>query len=610
MTIKKSKTSKNVTPVDYTKRGFAEIKEELKAYIKRYYPDTYQDFNKSSFGSMMMDLVSYIGDQLHYYIDHNANESNIVFAKEPENVFAGLSSLGLKPERVFSTTGFIKAYFPIPSDTFSIGIDSRYTFTSHAGSTYKTQGGSVFTQTEDVAVNPDASEIIVHRSTDDGSKPDYYLLKVNVPVQSGEIKTIDIDVGEARRFLKLEIPDPGVSEILKIVDSSGRQYYEVDNLSTDNIIKTIVDPTSTDGNLKTRSKKIPVPRRFVKNKSLDRTFVEFGNGSEADETTHSLVDPSRPVLKSAGKQHISVPRHNPYNLLSSNALGIAPENTTLTITYRNNTNENSNAAVGTVSQVVDPIITFDNEQLLDLEKVDYIRENIEVFNEESINGFVSIDSTEELKYRYLRAHSAQGRAVTEDDYISAIYSMPSGHGAIKRASIVRDTNDFRRNLNLFLVSEAADGTLEKPSMLLKQNVKTWIDSVRMISDSIDIFDANIMNIGLDIKVKVQPGVNSQSILETIKQRVYQEMTTVIPDIGEPFYMTEVETILKQIPEVVHIPKVDGVIVRNLVGRGKYSDYSYDIVGNIAPRDQGFIYIPQNTIWEIKFVDDIKGTIIQ
>ena len=81
MTIKKSKTSKNVTPVDYTKRGFAEIKEELKAYIKRYYPDTYQDFNKSSFGSMMMDLVSYIGDQLHYYIDHNANESNIVFAK-------------------------------------------------------------------------------------------------------------------------------------------------------------------------------------------------------------------------------------------------------------------------------------------------------------------------------------------------------------------------------------------------------------------------------------------------------------------------------------------------------------------------------------------------
>ena len=97
MTSKKTNISNDVTPVDYTKRGFSEIKEELKSYIKRYYPDTYQDFNKSSFGSMMLDLVSYIGDQLHFYIDHDANESNVVFAKEPENVFAGLIVTG-KPD--------------------------------------------------------------------------------------------------------------------------------------------------------------------------------------------------------------------------------------------------------------------------------------------------------------------------------------------------------------------------------------------------------------------------------------------------------------------------------------------------------------------------------
>jgi hypothetical protein len=610
MTIKKTGTSKNVTPVDYTKRGFEEIKESLKSYIKRYYPDTYQDFNKSSFGSMMLDLVAYVGDQLHYYIDHNANEANIMFAKEPENVFAGLAGLGLKPERTFSTTGHIKAYFPIPSDTFSINIDSRYLFTSHAGSTYKTQGGSVFTQTEDVVVNTNTSEIVVHRSTDGGGKPDYYMLKVDIPVQSGELRTIDIDVGDARKFMQLEIPDSGVTEILKIVDSNGNQYHEVDNLATDSVIKTIIDPTATSENLKTRSKKIPAPRRFVVNKTLDRTFIVFGNGSDADETTNSLVDPSKPVLKTAGKQHISVARHNPFNLLSSNGLGIAPENTTLTITYRNNTNENSNAAVGTISQVIDPIITFNNEQLLDLEKVEYIRENIEVFNEDAINGFVNIDSTEELKHRYLGGFSAQGRAVTEQDYISAIYSMPASYGAVKRATIIRDINDFRRNLNLYLVAEAADGSLEAPSMLLKQNVKTWIDSIRMISDSIDIFDAFIMNVGLDIKVKVAPGTNSQAVLETIKQRLFDELTTVMPDIGQPFYITEVDRILKQIPEVVHVPKRDGIIVRNLVGMGKYSSYSYDINNEIADKDEGFIYIPENTIWEIKFIDDIRGTIIQ
>jgi hypothetical protein len=248
--------------------------------------------------------------------------------------------------------------------------------------------------------------------------------------------------------------------------------------------------------------------------------------------------------------------------------------------------------------------------LLDLEKVEYIRENIEVFNEDAINGFVNIDSTEELKHRYLGGFSAQGRAVTEQDYISAIYSMPASYGAVKRATIIRDINDFRRNLNLYLVAEAADGSLEAPSMLLKQNVKTWIDSIRMISDSIDIFDAFIMNVGLDIKVKVAPGTNSQAVLETIKQRLFDELTTVMPDIGQPFYITEVDRILKQIPEVVHVPKRDGIIVRNLVGMGKYSSYSYDINNEIADKDEGFIYIPENTIWEIKFIDDIRGTIIQ
>lgn len=80
--------TKKSVPIDYTKKGFSEIKEDLKSYIKRNYPDTYQDFSKSSFGSMMLDLVSYIGDQLHYYIDHNANESNPAYAKEAENVSA------------------------------------------------------------------------------------------------------------------------------------------------------------------------------------------------------------------------------------------------------------------------------------------------------------------------------------------------------------------------------------------------------------------------------------------------------------------------------------------------------------------------------------------
>ena len=88
---------KNVQPVDYTKTSFNEIKEELVQYIKRYYPDTYKDFKKSSFGSMMLDLVSYVGDQLHYYSDHNANEAIAAYTKDPNILIQHIQTLGGDP---------------------------------------------------------------------------------------------------------------------------------------------------------------------------------------------------------------------------------------------------------------------------------------------------------------------------------------------------------------------------------------------------------------------------------------------------------------------------------------------------------------------------------
>ena len=611
MTTPITKKSKTQVPIDYTKKGFNEIKADLKKYIERYYPNTYQDFNQSSFGSMMLDLVSYVGDQLHYYLDHNANEANPVFAKETENVFQGLAALGAKPNLVNLTTGYIDVYYPVPSDPLAVGIDLNYILTSHAGSKYRSEGGNMFTQMEDVVVNASNSEIIGHKTTTDGSKISYFLLKVKIPVVSGETKTYTVDVGSYRKFLKIEIPDEGVTEILKIEDSNKNEYFEVDHLAQNVIYKPIIDPSSETKTISTtnsRLKPVPVPRRFIVERGLNRAHVVFGYGSDDDLKTNSVADPSKVAINATAKSYVSTPKMDPSNLLSSNKLGVAPQDTTITITYRNNSTSNSNAAVGTVNQVADAIISFNNEQLLDAAKVSFIRENLQVFNEEPINGNVSIPNTEELKKRYMGSYSAQGRAVTKQDYISSVYSMPANYGAIKRAAIIRDTNDLRRNLNMYLISEGADGKFQVPSMLMKQNVKTWLNSVRMVSDSIDIFDANIINLGIEIKAQVALNVNAQTALANIKRKIYDELMVIPPDIGEPFYISEVYRILRSIPEVAHVPQRDGVVIRPLVGGGSYSSYSYDISSNIS-LDESYLYIPENSIWEIKFIDDIKGTII-
>ena len=38
--------------IDYTARNFSTIKQELITYAKRYYPDTFKDFNEASFGPL------------------------------------------------------------------------------------------------------------------------------------------------------------------------------------------------------------------------------------------------------------------------------------------------------------------------------------------------------------------------------------------------------------------------------------------------------------------------------------------------------------------------------------------------------------------------------
>ena len=59
--------AKKKVSIDYTARDFNSIKRSLVDYAQRYYPQVYQDFNDASFGSLMIDTVSYVGDMILGY---------------------------------------------------------------------------------------------------------------------------------------------------------------------------------------------------------------------------------------------------------------------------------------------------------------------------------------------------------------------------------------------------------------------------------------------------------------------------------------------------------------------------------------------------------------
>ena len=189
------------------------------------------------------------------------------------------------------------------------------------------------------------------------------------------------------------------------------------------------------------------------------------------------------------------------------------------------------------------------------------------------------------------------------DYVSAAYAMPANFGAVKRASISRDDNDLTRNMNMFVISQDENGYLQKSSDAIKENLKTWLNSMRMINDSLDILDTEIVNIGIEFDIIAKQDANKHAAFDLSKEEIFSQLNDVSPEIGESFQLTEIFRILKEIPEVLDVVNVKVVSKSTSV----HSSYDLSIEDNLSG-DGRQLYIPQNAIWELKYRSDITGTV--
>jgi len=183
------------------------------------------------------------------------------------------------------------------------------------------------------------------------------------------------------------------------------------------------------------------------------------------------------------------------------------------------------------------------------------------------------------------------------------YAMEGSSGKIRKAAIHRDEVGLRRNLNLYCISQDANQNLQKASSALKENLKLWLSKVKMVSDSIDIFDAKILNLGLYLDISLNNREDKNMAMPQIRNYLFTELNRTTPEIGQMFSIGEVERILNLMPIVKRVNRVQ-ISVKN--GEG-YSDTRYDIAPNTAP-DGSMIYVPIDFIWEIKNSTDITGIV--
>ena len=592
-------------PINYTSRDFSSIKDDLVNYAKRYYPDTFKDFNEASFGALMLDMVSYVGDQLSFYTDFQANESFIDSAIQYENVVRLAKQMGFKFPGAATASGVCSFYVLVPANANGRGPDINYFPILQRGSILSAGGGAVYTLNENVDFTESTNEITVARVDESTGAPTFFAVKASGEVISGQRFTDVVTVSDYKRFRRIQLSRKNITEVISIKDSQGHEYYEVEHLSQDVVYLESVNYELSREAVPYIMKVKPVPRRFVtENDTTGNTFVQFGYGSEENITGDVIVDPADVVLEVSGRTYVSSQTFDPTNLIKSDKFGVAPTDTTLTITYAANTVNNINSAVNTITSVIDPVFSFKDESSLTRGIVNIVVTSLEVTNDTPILGDSSPLSKEEIRNMAFSSFSSQNRAVTRSDYINLCYRMPSKFGKIKRVNVIQDTDSFKRNLNIYILSENIVGNLTAANSVLKSNLKTWLSSKRMVNDTVDILDANIINYGIEFEVLTDLNVNRFQVLQDCVQYLKDNLLNIKSDIGEALYISEIYKLLNEVSGVTDTTDVKLV---NKVG-GDYSNFVFDIDENLS-NDGRFLIVPENAVAEILIPDqDIIGTI--
>jgi hypothetical protein len=580
--------------INYLSRDWDAIEKSIRGFAKRYYPKAAEDVSNASFSSLLYGDLAYIGDQLSFYQDYYINERFLSEATELDSILKHGKREGFVPFLGNTAVGWVSFYVEVPADPSDLGPDTSYLPLLRANSVFGTTDSVNFILVEDVSFL--GAEVRAGKINPVTGTPTTYLLKSTGKVVSGEYKTASFVVGDFQPFLRLGLNSSNVAEVLSVVDSRGNEYYQVDHLSQNVVYKAVWDAQNNYNMLTLEA----APRRFVFERDVQEFFLQFGSGSEHVDYAEMIENPQA-CFDIYGKKYVSNFNLDPYKITHNDKFGIAPENTTLTVTYRMVSVTNINVGIGAINNVVVRDMYIKDQHLLNADNVNLVRASLTCVNEKPIVGYTIYDNNDDLKEKIIGLANSQRRAVTDSDYVMLAYHMPKKFGSIKRCSSSVSFVGDKTFINLFVVSEDAEFKLIETNDYIKENLMTWLKTRKINSDNVNIFDLNVVNLGIEYEIIVDYGYNKPSVLQNCNNTIREYYSKTL-NAGVYFDITEIYKVLTSVVGVLDVSRLD---IFQKTGT-KYSNYDYDLDANLA-QDGKKIYAQPNIIFEIKYpFSDING----
>ena len=615
--------------ISYLGKDFGQFRKNLIDFTKQYFPTTYTDFNESDPGMLFIEMASYVGDVLSYYTDNNLKESFLHQATESSNIYDISRMLGYNVKNITPASVTLDVYQLVPAVNPSNPVpDYTYALSIRAGMRVKQRdGNSTFSTLDSVdfmmssSFNP--TEITIYETDASTNKPTYFLLKKRVKAVSGDIRTATFTFNEPIAYDKIVLPDTNITNIISVTESDGDTWYEVPYLAQDTLFEAVPNLLENDPELAQYRSSAPsllklkrTAKRFVSRLRADNKIeIQFGSGVSSNNDEEIIPNPDNVGNGLAGfRREIDIDI-DPSNFLYTRTYGQAPSNTTLTITYAIGAGITDNVPSRVLTEI--DFIEYTNNINLTVSTatMNFVKSSITVDNTEPARGGKTIDSLNDIKNNAMSNFATQNRLVTKEDYIIRCYSMPSKFGSVAKAYIIPDdqisqgTKDRIANplaMNLYVLGYNESKQLTELNLAVKNNLKTYIDYYRMLTDAVNIKDAFIINIGIEFKITVLPNYNGNEILLKCISELKKYFNIDNWQINQPIPKYDVISIISNVKGVQSLM---GVTFKNFYDSDKgYSGNIYDLT---SAERKGVIYPSLDpSIFEIKFPDtDITGQVV-
>jgi hypothetical protein len=650
-----NRDSQNLRNIKYVSRDFPSLRNDLINYFAKYFPDSGSDFTMGSGAIALIDIVSYASDILNFYVDKVFNENFLDRVLETRNSYDLAKGLGYQPRPITPSVATINLTFTIP---VTGSLTSQFYFNITKGTRFSVPSARdiIFENTSPIIFNSEtqnqfSSQIVTINGGTQGTQ----FSTTSVNVISGITKSFTKNFDNSDGFKKMHISDrSGINSVLEVIDSDGNQWYEVKNLSQEFIftgIPNINDTTNSNIPFLLTLKR--VPRRFVVTYNQDGTAdLSFGFGDIDLSDTEFILSPENFVFpnKTIGKYlDFSSESIQLNDFLNTTSLGISPKNTTLSVLYRAGGGTRHNIGKNLITKVENVDIEFYSLLLTSIAR-QFVLDSLSVTNPDISQGGAEAETILETKTNASYWYASQDRVVTIEDYIARASSMPANYGAIYKIVAQQQKNQSFENIKLLtdkvdllinqrsqsiddntlkqqiqqintslknntaditlhIISQDANGRLQKSPTILKNNLLTYLNHFKIMSDQIAIDDIKILNLGLRFEIHTDAMLyNPGEVLLNTMQYLRDILSIDNMEVGKNINIDELKSnIILNIKGVISIPEFNFFTIHETVDNRQYSNDFLNPIDDFLNYNGTIIEFDSLTMPEIKYLSsDIIG----